>query len=107
LIVGHEAYGYLVQSYGFEQVGVSGVSPESEPSPARLAEVARLVKEIGATSIYSESALDRKVADTIAAETGAKVLVLSPLESLASESEDYFSVMRANLEALRIGQGCS
>lgn len=107
LIVSHLAYGYLAAAYDFELVSVSGISPESEPSPARLAEVAALVERLGATTVYSESALDSKVADTIAAETGAAVRVLSPLESLTEAGDDYFSVMRTNLAALQAGQGCA
>ena len=107
LIVGHLAYGYLAKAYNFELVAVSGLSPESEPSPSRLAEVVALVQQLGATTVYAESALDTKVADTIAAETGAQVSVLSPLESISGADQDYFSVMRDNLAALRIGQGCA
>lgn len=108
LVVSHEAFGYLAKRYGFEQVGISGLSPDAEPSPARIAEVADFVKANGVTTIYFETLVDPKVAETVAAETGATTAVLDPLEGLAEgSSADYLSVMRTNLETVKAGQGCS
>ena len=46
----------------------------------------------------------------MARESGARTGVLDPLEGLTRErleqGEDYFSVMRANLEALRAALAC-
>lgn len=108
LVVSHEAFGYLADAYGFTQVGLSGLSPEAEPSPARLAEVADLVRRDGITTIYYETLVDPRIAQTIADETGATTAVLDPLEGLAEGSDgDYASIMRANLAALVAGQSCS
>ncbi|MGI9196774.1 MAG: metal ABC transporter substrate-binding protein, partial [Candidatus Nanopelagicales bacterium] len=97
LVVSHEAFGYLARAYGFTQVGIAGLSPESEPSPARLAEVAALVKNRGVTTIYYETLVDPKIAQTVAAETGATTAVLDPLEGLPPGSDgNYVSVMRDN-----------
>ena len=107
IVVNHEAYGYLAELNGLEQIAVSGLSPESEPSPARLREVADLVRQLGVTTIYSESALDTKVAATISSETGAKLAVLTPIESRGLDATaDYLDLMRENLAALVKGQGC-
>lgn len=108
LVVSHEAFGYLADAYGFTQVGISGLSPEAEPSPARLAEVADLVRRDGITTIYYETLVDPKVAKTIADETGAKAASLDPLEGLAEGADgDYLSVMRDNLATLTAGQSCT
>jgi zinc transport system substrate-binding protein len=108
LVVSHEAFGYLAKRYGFEQVGISGLSPEAEPSPARIAEVADFVRANAVTTIYFETLVDPKVAQTVADETGATTAVLDPLEGLAEGSAgDYLSVMRDNLETVKAGQGCS
>ena len=108
LVVSHEAFGYLADAYGLTQVGLSGLSPEAEPSPARLAEVADLVRRDGITTIYYETLVDPRIAQTIAGETGATTAVLDPLEGLAEGSDgDYASIMRANLAALVAGQSCS
>lgn len=109
MVTTHEAFGYLALNYGFDQVGITGISPEAEPSPARLAEVATIVRETGVDTIYSEVLVGTDIAETVASETGADVLVLDPVEGLTEESagQDYLEVMRSNLDTLRTGQQCS
>lgn len=108
LVVSHEAFGYLAQQYDFAQIGIAGLTPDAEPSPARLAEVADLVRERGITTIYYETLVDPAVAETLAAETGATTAILDPLEGLLEGSTGtYVTVMQANLEQVRTGQGCS
>ena len=108
LVVSHEAFGYLAAAYGFTQMGIAGLSPEAEPSPARLAEVAKFVKDNGITTIYYETLVDPKVAQTVAAETGAATAVLDPLEGLPEGYVgDYVTVMKDNLAQVRAGQGCT
>ncbi|RFU20044.1 metal ABC transporter substrate-binding protein [Geodermatophilus marinus] len=109
LVTSHEAFGYLADRYGLEVVGISGLSPSQEPSPAQLAEITELVQERGVTTVYTETLVDPAVAETVAAEAGARTAVLDPLEGLTDESagEDYLEVMRANLATLQEGQSCS
>ncbi len=109
MVTTHEAFGYLALNYGFDQVGIAGISPEAEPSPARLAEVATIVRDTGVDTIYSEVLVGTDIAETVATETGAEVLVLDPVEGLTEESAggDYLEVMRSNLDTLRTGQRCS
>lgn len=108
LVVSHEAFGYLAQRYGFTQVGISGLSPDAEPSPAKIAEVADFVRANGVSTIYYESLVDPKVAQTVATETGAVTAMLDPLEGLPEGSTgDYLSVMRQNLVTIQKGQSCT
>ncbi|TQN43689.1 zinc transport system substrate-binding protein [Blastococcus colisei] len=109
LVTSHDAFGYLADRYGFEVVGISGLDPSEEPSPAQMAEIAELVQERGATTVYTETLVDPAVAETVAAEAGVGTAVLDPLEGLTDESagDDYLEVMRANLETLREGQSCA
>lgn len=105
IVVSHEAFGYLCDAYGLNQVGVEGLSPDSEPDPARMAEVIDFVKAHNVKYIFFEELVSPKVAKAIAKETGAEVLVLNPLEGLSDEEmkagADYFSVMKENLKQLR------
>lgn len=105
IVVSHEAYGYLCAAYGLTQVGIEGLTPDSEPDPARMAEVIDFVRENKVKTIFFEGLVSPKVAETIAKETGAKTQVLSPIEGLRDEElkagEDYFSVMEKNLAALK------
>ncbi|WP_027660756.1 metal ABC transporter substrate-binding protein [Salinispora fenicalii] len=108
IVVSHTAFGYLTTRYQLEQIGVTGLSPEHEPSPQRLAEVIEEAKEHQATTIFFETLVSPKVAETIAAQVGAETAVLDPLEGLAADNNgDYFSVMRANLATLQTGLDCA
>jgi len=108
LVTSHNAFGYLAEAYGFTQVGITGLTPEEEPSAADLAEVADFVEENDVRTIYYETLVSPAIADAVAAETGAQTALLDPLEGLTDESEgsDYLEVMRSNLESLRAGQPC-
>jgi zinc transport system substrate-binding protein len=110
LVTSHEAFGYLADRYGLEQIGVTGISPESEPSPGDLERVIDAVRESGATTVFTETLLSPELAETVAREAGADIAVLNPLEGLTQDEseagEDYFSVMRDNLAVLRDGPGC-
>ncbi|MGV1009773.1 MAG: metal ABC transporter substrate-binding protein [Dermatophilaceae bacterium] len=109
LVTSHAAFGYLAQRYGFTQRAIAGVSPEQEPSAKALADVAAAVRTSKATTVYSETLVDPKYAQTVANATGARVAVLDPVEGLtpSSPGSDYPEVMRANLATLRAGQGCA
>jgi len=109
LVTSHTAFGYLAARYDFHQEGITGVSPEAEPSPAALARIAHFVEDEGVTTIYAETLVSPAVAETLARETGARVKVLDPLEGLTDQSagDNYFDVMRANLATLRAGQECT
>jgi zinc transport system substrate-binding protein len=109
IVTSHAAFGYLAARYQLEQVGIAGLNPDNEPSPQRLADVAKEAKEHQATTIFFETLVSPKVAETIAREVGAKTAVLDPLEGLSADnaSADYLSVMRDNLQTLRTALSCS
>jgi zinc transport system substrate-binding protein len=111
IVTSHEAFAYLAESYGLTEVGITGLSPEAEPSAQRLAELKDLVEQKGITTIFAEELVSPKVAETLADEAGITVEVLDPLESLTDEQvaagEDYVSVMRENLAILRGALDCS
>jgi len=104
IVVAHEAFGYLAEAYRLEQVGIEGLSSESEPDPARMAEIVDYARQHEIQVIFFEELASPKVAETIAREVGARTAVLNPLEGLAEAQieagEDYFSVMEDNLRAL-------
>lgn len=107
IVVSHEAYGYLADKYDLNQAGISGLAPDTEPSPARLAEIGQVVKDEGVSTIFTETLVNPKVAETLAADLNVKTAVLDPLEGLTDNSSDYEKVMRSNLEALRTALDCA
>ncbi len=105
LVTSHDAFGYLANAYGLEEIGIAGMDPEAEPSPRRLAEVADLVRENNVTTIFFEVLVPSGTAETLAQEVGIEARRLDPLEGPPKDG-DYFTGMRANLAALRKGLGC-
>jgi zinc transport system substrate-binding protein len=110
IVTAHEAFGYLARRYRLTQVAITGLSPEAEPTPQRLEEVIDRVRKTGATTVFFETLVSPRLAETVARETGAHTAVLNPIEGLTDEQvdagEDYVSVMRENLAALRKALGC-
>ena len=111
IVTSHAAFGYLARRYGLEQVPLEGLSPEAEPSAQALERLVRLVRGSGVTTVFFETLVSPRLAETVAREAGVQTAVLDPLEGLtedeAAKGADYFSVMRDNLAALRDALGCT
>ena len=87
------------------QLSIAGLSPDQEPSAAQMTEIIEFAKEHNVKTIFFETLVSSKVADTIASEIEAKTAVLNPIEGLTEEELagglDYIAVMRQNLDALK------
>jgi zinc transport system substrate-binding protein len=105
IIVAHQAFGYLCADYGLNQIPIEGLTADSEPDPARMAEIIDFAKTHDVRVIFFEELVSPKVAEAIASAIGAETAVLNPLEGLndrqQQEGGDYFSVMRENLQAIK------
>lgn len=110
IVTSHEAFAYLAERYGLHQIAVTGLNPEAEPTPQALQETVDVVRASHATTVYFERLVSPRLAETVARETGTKTAVLDPIEGLTDterkQGADYFTLMRANLHALRTGLGC-
>jgi zinc transport system substrate-binding protein len=104
IVTAHAAFGYLAARYGLHQQAIAGVSPETEPDPRRLAELADIVKRNGVTTVFTEELVSPKVARALARETGVRTAVLDPMES--EPPGGWAGGMRRNLRALRTALGC-
>jgi zinc transport system substrate-binding protein len=108
IVVNHAAFGYLAQRYHLAQIAITGLEPDAEPTPQRLAEVAGAARAHGATTVFFETLVSPAVAKAIAGEVGARTAVLDPIEGLpVGSGEDYESIMRSNLNTLTAALGCS
>jgi zinc transport system substrate-binding protein len=109
-VTSHAAFGYLAARYGLHQIPITGIDPESEPSPARLRDLVELVRREGVTTVFFERLVSPRLAETVAREAGARAQVLDPIEGLTPSEEqrgdDYFTLMRRNLFQLRAALGC-
>lgn len=111
LVTSHDAFGYLASRYGLQQQGVAGLSPDQEPDPARLGELAQLARDRGLTTVFTEEVVSPRIAETLARDAGGlKTEVLSPLESLTEKERrahaDYFTLMNTNLDKVAVALGC-
>ncbi|MCC3654194.1 metal ABC transporter substrate-binding protein [Streptomyces sp. S07_1.15] len=106
-ITTHAAFGHLASRYGLEQEAIGGLDPEAEPSPARMRELHTIAEREKVTTVFFETLVSDATAKTLAADTGLRTDVLDPLEGITDRSagDDYFEVMRANLDALRKALG--
>ena len=104
-ITSHAAFGYLADRYKLTQASISGIDPETEPSPAEMANIKSVVQSTGVKTIFTEELVSDAPAKAIAAETGAETSVLSPLES-KPERGDYTDAMTTNLDRLKSAMVC-
>jgi len=109
-ITSHNAFGYLAQAYGLRQIAIAGLSPDAEPSPAQLIDVAKTAKVENIKYIFFESLASPKLSQTIATEIGAQTLVLDPIEGLTKDEivagQNYFTIEENNLKNLQIALQC-
>jgi len=107
IVVSHDAFGYLGK-YGVEVAPIAGLSPEAEPTPSDLAELHELIEVDGITTVFGERLAPPRLAETLAEDAGVTTAILDPIEGLTDDTadEDYFSLMRQNLDALRKANDC-
>jgi zinc transport system substrate-binding protein len=108
---GHFTFGYFARRYGLQHVSpYPGFAPDSKPSPKAIAHLIKQMRERGSKAIYYEELLEPKVAKVIADETGAELLLLHGVHNLTKEERlqgmSYLSIMRDNLQRLKIGLQC-
>lgn len=104
IVVQHTAFGYLAAAYDLEQVSISGLSTDQEPSAQELAEMQDFVVENDVKVIYVDPFSDNTIAQTVANANGAELRHLRTLESLSQEEltsgVTYFDIMEQNLMEL-------
>ena len=108
---GHFAFGYFARRYGLDHVSpYSGVSPDAEPTPKKIAELIETIKKLGATSIFYEENIEPRVARIIREETGARLLLLHGAHNVTRDElaggATYLSIMEGNLKRLKEGLEC-
>ncbi|GAA3237302.1 metal ABC transporter substrate-binding protein [Actinocorallia longicatena] len=106
-VTAHSAFGYLADRYGLKQIGIAGIDPEAEPSPRRLAELRDEIKRTGVTTVFTETLVSPKIAQTLADSAGVETAVLDPVEGVRpGSSDDYLTIQNRNLSALGTALGC-
>lgn len=106
LVTSHEAFGYLADRYGLEQVGISGLDPSVEPTPARLRAATAAVQDSGVRTVYFETEATDAVTSALASALGTGTAVLDPMETSPAEGGDLLATAQENLAALEAGLAC-
>jgi zinc/manganese transport system substrate-binding protein len=102
LVTNHDVFAYFAQRYGFEVVGavIPGGGTGGEPSAGALAELARTIVDVGVPAIFADASSPTKLADALAAETGADVEVVELFtESLQPgdpDGDNYIDMVTTN-----------
>jgi zinc transport system substrate-binding protein len=105
-VTSHDAFGYWTR-YGVESASIAGLSPDAEPSAQHLDQLRALIEKDHVTTVFSETLASPKMADVLSHDLGLATAVLDPIEGVAKgSSEDYVSIMQANLAALQEANGC-
>lgn len=109
LVVSHDAFEYLGRRYGLDVHPIAGLSPDAEPSAQHLQQLSTLARDQHVTTVFNETLASPRLADTLAREVGVRTAVLDPIEALSSDQakDDYLSLMRANLRAIRQAGSCA
>ncbi len=103
IVGGHSAFGYIAHKYGLTQIAVEGLSPDAEPGAQKIAQVIDTINKTGIRYILFEGITTRKVADVLAADTGAKVLVM---QTGVADNSTFLQVMDDDLTMLRTALEC-
>jgi zinc transport system substrate-binding protein len=106
IVVTHGAFGYLCSAYELRQLAIEGSGHDLEPSPGKMADIIKFIRENNVKVIFHEELSNPKVAEAVARETGVKIMVLNTLGRLSEkdmkDGKEYFSIMQQNLEALEL-----
>ena len=103
LVTSHDSLGYFANLYGFEVVGVIlSITTEVEPSAGDLAELIHEIEEYSVAAVFGETTVSERLAETVAAESGAKVVRLhsGSLGAEGSGAENYVEMVRTNVERI-------
>lgn len=96
----HPAWTYFARRYNLKQAGVIETSPGKEPTAKELAAIIAAAKKAKVRAIFAEPQFSPKAAEAIARECGARVLLLDPEGGSLKEREDYFALLRYNINTM-------
>jgi ABC-type Zn uptake system ZnuABC Zn-binding protein ZnuA len=100
IVTYHPAWPYFARRFGFKIEGNIIQQTGMEPSATHLAKIARRIKTGKIKVIVSEPQLNQKVAQALADETGARLVVLSPLPGTIKGTETYLALLEYNVDQL-------
>ncbi len=111
ILITHATLAYFCKEYGCNQVPVEGVNAEGEPSPAALAAIIDQAKAKNITTVFVESLINPKSAQTIANDIKGTVAVFNSVHGVTQEEEqngkNYLSLMQENIKIIKNNLNCN
>jgi len=93
IVTHHAAWPYFARRFGFKIEGVILEQPGSEASAKSLAALIKVIRQKKIKVIVMEPQLNAKVAQTLAEETGATLVTLTPLPGALPGTERYLDML--------------
>jgi zinc transport system substrate-binding protein len=100
----HPGWNYFSRRYGLKVIGVIEEGPGKEPSPRHLGKILTELRKMKAKVVFAEPQFSTRMADAIAREAGAKVLLLDPIGGQKGR-ETYVELMHYNLSEMQKAMG--
>lgn len=107
---GHYAFGYLAKKYNLNYLAAQGVSPDAEPTAKDLINLVNQIKTKKIKYVFYEELTSPKIAQTIADETDAQMLLLNAAHNITREQlqsgTTFFDILNFDLKNLKTGLEC-
>lgn len=102
IVAYHNSWPYLAEKFGLQVVGFVEPLPGVPPKGKDLARLVNLMKAQGVKVILTEPFYPRATVDSVARQTGARVLELAGYPSSLKGTETYLQMMDHNVNALAL-----
>ncbi|CAN5520469.1 zinc ABC transporter substrate-binding protein [soil metagenome] len=108
LVTSHDAYNYFGRAYGFQVIGLQGISTVSEAGLADVAKLTDFIRSKGIKAVFVESSVPHNTIERISKDTGVKIggELFSDAMGTAGQMENgydlgtYEGMIKHNLSAI-------
>lgn len=109
VVVGHEAFAYLVEPHDIAQHGISGAGGHSEASPADVAALVREIRDRGLPAVLTEPVEGRRDAEVVAREAGVDLVEIYSLDIVdgAQSERGLPALLVEQAEAVATAAACT
>lgn len=103
LVTSHDAFNYFGKAYGFEVVGLQGISTVTEAGMNDMTAMIDLVKKRGIPAVFVESSVPKAAIERVSQDSGAKVggeLFSDAMGAAGTEEGTYPGMVRHNVNTI-------
>lgn len=103
LVTSHDAFHYFGRAYGFQVVGIQGISTDSEAGLKAITDAVDLIKATRLRAIFPETSVSRAAIERVARDSGANLgseLYSDALGSPDTPAGTYAGMIRTNMDQI-------